>query len=80
MWNATQDGIGTSPVWEPDTGIPELLFGRLAVLIEIYVEFGGVEESSPVGEYGSVLEAAGIGLTPVAGDVSEGGTGSVAME
>ena len=78
MWDAWGTGIGTSPVWEPGLGITQPAFDHLAATMQDYVSFGASTDASPVGDYGAVLDAAGIGLTP-ASDEPAGGTGIEAM-
>ena len=79
MWNAWGAGIGTSPVWNPGIGISEAFFDHLATTMQVYVDFGTSGGASPVGDYGLVLDAAGMGLTPLSGAISEEGTGIAAM-
>jgi len=47
-------------------------------MVGSYHEFGSARGSAPVAEYGHVLDAAGMGLTPMAEDASEG-TGCVEL-
>jgi serine protease len=80
MWSAWGAGIGTSPVWDPGSGISETRFDQLAATVQAYVDFGASGSASPVGDYALVLDAAGMGLTPLA-DTSPGeGTGIAAMD
>jgi hypothetical protein len=65
-------GIGTSPVWTPSSGVSLELWQHYEAVVLGYVNFGWVGDAAPIGDYGSVLDAAGIGLTPVSGS---GGSG-----
>ncbi len=74
MWLAHAMGISTSPVWEPGTGLDQALFTHLDDLVQLYVQFSRTDASYAVGAFGGVLQAAGIGLTPVS-PVPTSGTG-----
>ncbi|HET6612002.1 MAG TPA: S8 family serine peptidase [Kofleriaceae bacterium] len=70
IWTAA--GIGTSPGWTEDSGLSEALFDHLVNVIDAYVGFGSLRYAAPVSDYGELLIAAGIGLTPFADDESQG--------
>ncbi len=74
MWLAHAMGISTSPVWDPGTGLSQDLFTNLDDLVQLYVLFSRTDASYAVGAFGGVLQAAGIGLTPMS-PVPTSGTG-----
>lgn len=66
MWGYyAGQGISTSPSPEPDIGLTLEAFEHLALMMQVYVGFSFVDESSPIGSYGAVLDAAGVGLAPL---------------
>lgn len=74
MWDFYVDGqgIGTSPIWQPGSGLGLDRFAHLGKLFERYADFGRTVSSAPVGAYGTVLQAAGLGLAPVGTPVGMG--------
>ncbi len=79
MWDAWGAGIGTSPIWNPGMRISVEVFDQLAETVQGYVDFGISGGASPVGDYGQVLDAAGMGLIPLVDSDAESGTGIAAM-
>jgi len=79
MWTAWATGGGASLSWTADTGVDESAYNHLARMVGSYFEFGTAVRSAPVAAYGRVLDAAGLGLTPVASDAADG-TGVERME
>jgi hypothetical protein len=65
MWIAWGQGVGTSPVWEPGSKVSQSHFAHLAHMIQAYVAFGFDGGAAPVGSFGAILEAAGMGLAPI---------------
>jgi hypothetical protein len=66
---------GTSPgfAYDPERGLTPAQHHYLDAVIRSYVRFGASSEASPVASYGSALEAAGLGLVPLA---TSGGAGA----
>lgn len=74
MWGFyAGQGISTSPSPQPGIGLSPDAFAHLQLMMQAYVGFSFVDVSSPVGSYGAVLDAAGIGLAPMP---SQGGGGA----
>lgn len=76
LWLAFGTGIGTTPDAGDYPGVPPAVFASLTTMMQGYADFGYSGDASPVALYATVLNAAGLSVTPVSGG-SGSGTGSV---
>ncbi len=76
MWLAFGTGIGTTPIHGDFPTIPVATFNALVTMMQDYADFGQYVDASPVASYGTVLNAAGLAVTPVTGGIGNG-AGSV---
>lgn len=74
-------GSYDGPIWSESTGISQAGYLQLAAMMAGYVAFAPEPLSSPVGDYDSALQAAGIGVAPYSSRIPTGlGAGSVEWE
>jgi len=72
MWVAFGTGIGTTPSAGDYPTIAPATFNELSTMMQGYADFGQYVDSSPVASYGTVLNAAGLSVTPVTGGTGNG--------